>query len=228
MNEYFLDTNAYFLFFQNPKTPKTDQYNNLLKEIDTKGQIFFHISEITSLEIHSVLGKYRRGAQSQKQNCERDILTPKCSNTWVTKVRKILFHISEITSSEIHSVLGKYRRGAQSQTQNCKCSNIWITRARKKLELKVYRDLQKMVSDIEAKKGSIQADVIKLNTCSIEIGTNLLIKYSDSYNFGSHDALIMGSFIDARNKMANLIIVTSDKGMKAVLKDESLPYFDPK
>jgi len=36
----------------------------------------------------------------------------------------------------------------------------------------------------------------------------------------------MGSFIDARmNKEANLIIVTSDKGMKAVLKDESATSF---
>lgn len=89
--------------------------------------------------------------------------------------------------------------------------------------------MKKMVSDIEAKKGFIQADVISLNTSSIEIGTNLLIKYADRYNFGSHDALIIGSFIDARiNGGENITIVTSDKGMKAVLEDESLPYFDPK
>jgi len=187
MCEYFLDTNSYFIFFQNPKT---EQYDNLLKKIHLNGKTLFHISEITSLEIHSVLGKYRRGVQIQKQSCERNIFTLKGVD---------------------------------------KCSNIWITKGRKKLKPKVYRDLQKMIFDIEAKKGFIQANVIKINTRSIEIGMNLLIKYSDRYDFGSHDALIMGSFIDVRiNKMPNLKIVTSDKGMKAVLNDESLPYFDPK
>ncbi len=187
MSQYFLDTNSYFLFFQNPKT---DQYYNLLKKICLESQIFFHIFEITSLEIHSVLGKYRRRVQVQPQACKRSILTPKGIDT---------------------------------------CSNIWVTQGRKKLKPKVYRDLRKMISDIEARKGFIQADVTKLNTRSIKIGTDLLNKYSDRYNFGSHDALIMGNFIDARmNKEANLIIVTSDKGMKAVLKDESLPHFDPK
>ena len=67
MCKYFLDTNAYSLFFQKPKT---NQYDNLLKEIHEKRQILFSISEITSLEIHSVLGKYRRGVQAQRQSCE--------------------------------------------------------------------------------------------------------------------------------------------------------------
>ncbi len=187
MCKYFLDTNAYSLFFQNPKT---NQYDNLLKEIHEKRQILFSISEITSLEIHSVLGKYRRGVQAQRQSCERNISIP---------------------------------------GGTVRCSNIWVTRCVKRLKPKVYRDMKKMVSDIEAKKGFIQADVISLNTSSIEIGTNLLIKYADRYNFGSHDALIIGSFIDARiNGGENITIVTSDKGMKAVLEDESLPYFDPK
>ena len=110
-----------------------------------------------------------------------------------------------------------------------RCPNIWVTRRIKRPKPKVYRDMKKMVSDIEAKKGFIQADVISLNTSSTEIGTNLLIRYADRYNFGSHDALIIGSFINARiNGGENITIVTSDKGMKAVLEDESLPYFDPK
>jgi rRNA-processing protein FCF1 len=85
-----------------------------------------------------------------------------------------------------------------------------------------------MISDIEAKRGDIQATVLELDDLSIAKGRELLLKYADRYNCGSHDALIVGSLIVARQvRGTDLTLVTSDKGLQAVLKDEAIPFYDP-
>jgi hypothetical protein len=56
----------------------------------------------------------------------------------------------------------------------------------------------------------------------------LLIKYADSYNFGSHDALIAGTTITLQEiKNIALTLVTSERGLKAVLKEENIHCIDP-
>ncbi len=183
---YLLDTNAYYLFFQKDKR---EELNRLSEKLRFGENICFSISEISSLEIHSVLGKYRRGIQCQVQQCKRTIISD----------------------------------GASSP-----CLNTWTTKERAKLNLKTFRGIQKMVSDIESKNGIIQADVLCLEQKSITIGTKLLIDYADRYNFGSHDALIAGSVINSRrNKKLDMILVTSDKALKAVMESENIPFYDP-
>ncbi len=92
---FLLDTNAYFRLFQNRKSPDYDHlaYDRLIKRI--KGEedvVSFYISEITSLEIHSVLGKYGRGMSSQHLPCTRKIIVAQeersCSNIWVSHGRR--------------------------------------------------------------------------------------------------------------------------------------------
>lgn len=183
---FLLDTNAYFLLFQYPKLPS---YFRLLQKIKNGAVTSFYISEITSMEIHSVLGKYRRGVPSQPQPCERKVL-----------------HAQSVAI----------------------CSNRWIPPRRKKMRAKIFRDIRKMILDIELQKGGIQATIMKLETSCIEKGRELLIKYADRYSLGSHDALIGGSVSVAREiKGMNLTLVTADKGLQAVLRDESIPFFDP-
>jgi len=93
---------------------------------------------------------------------------------------------------------------------------------------KVFRDIQKMIFDIEARKGDIQATILELERGSVESARELLLKYADRYSLGSHDALIGGSLVVARKtKGLDLTLVTSDKGLKAALKDESIPFYDP-
>ena len=183
---YLLDTNAYALLFYRTESNKACK----LRELITEGKISsFYISEITSLEINSVLGKYRRGVQRQKQICKRKIIEDK----------------------EIKD-----------------CKNIWYQKGVKRIGRKLYRDLQKLIKDIEAQRGPIKACIIKLTESAIAEGANLLIKYSDRYRFGSHDAMIVGSFIDMKkNNGIDLTMVTSDKGFKAVLSEENIPVFDP-
>ena len=183
---FLLDTNIYFLFFQYPKSPS---YFHLTQKIQVGAEVSFYISEITSMEIHSVLGKYRRGSSAQNQQCER-----------------------EITSA----------------TGNMKCSSTWISPKRKKMKSKVFRDIQKLISDIETQKGNVQATILQLDQASIANARKLLIKYADRYRFGSQDALIVGSVVMAREvKGVDLVLVTSDKGLKVVLKDEGVPFYDP-
>lgn len=88
-SHYLLDTNCYALLF---KRPIDIRYQNLMSLFSDN--IHFYISEITSMEIHSVLGKYRRGIQPQRQKCDRQIFLngseKKCENLWVTRGRKKL------------------------------------------------------------------------------------------------------------------------------------------
>ena len=180
-----LDTNAYSIFFKQ-EDPRL--YSNLVRKIGSGEIISFYISEITSMEIHSVLGKYRRGVSRQLQQCERKI----------------------IMGNNIE-----------------KCSNIWLSCEKKRIKDKFFRAMQRLVSDIEAQKGDIQATILKLDNNSIQRARNLLISYADRYNFGSHDALIAGSFISASESGMNLTLITSDRGLKAVLKEESMSLYDP-
>ena len=89
---FLLDTNAYYRFFQDPKrrnSTENDTYNRLLQKVTVRTMKSFYISEITSMEIHSVLGKYRRGIQSQQQKCVREIIVAgkaeRCDHTWITR-----------------------------------------------------------------------------------------------------------------------------------------------
>ena len=183
---FLLDTNSYYLLFQYPRHPS---YQGLIAKLKSADVVSFYISELTSLEIHSVVGKYRRGSPMQSQFCDRRIIEG-----------------------------GKY----------VQCHNTWICPVRRKMKSKVYRDILKLISDIEAQKGDIQATVIKLDCHSIEIGRKLLKRYADRFAFGSHDALIAGSLITANQRDGlNLTLMTSDKSLKAVLREESISCHDP-
>ena len=94
---------------------------------------------------------------------------------------------------------------------------------------RVFYGIQKMISDIEAKRGDIQATILKLNHAVVEKAKELLCKYADRYDFGSHDALIAGSVIIARKiDGLDLTVVTSDRGLKVVLREENVAFYDPK
>ena len=182
---FLLDTNVYYLLFE-PDKPLS--YTHLMQKIQVGTIISFYISEVTSLEIHSVIGKRRR-FQPQYHQCERQILV-----------------------------------GSQQK----KCSNTWILPGMRKLKPKVFRDMQKLVSDVETQQGDIQATILKLESATIERGKQLLIKYVAHYDFHSHDALIAGSFLIAKEVQGlDLTLVTSDKKFQNVLKEEAIPFYDP-
>jgi len=94
---YLLDTNVYALLFQ---SVKTNSYLNLLTKIQSESEISFFIPEIVSMEIHSVIGKYRRGLVKESQHsCIRDIIvdntTQKCTHTWLVPAAANRIHKRE-------------------------------------------------------------------------------------------------------------------------------------
>ncbi|MDH6631519.1 UNVERIFIED_ORG: rRNA-processing protein FCF1 [Lelliottia amnigena] len=183
---YALDTNAYALLF---KYPKTESALILEKRISEGDVMSFLIPEIVSMEIYSVLGKYKRG--SNKGSSER------CS-------RKI-YNENELMS----------------------CSHTCFVEQRPKLKNKVFKALLKLLSDIENQRGAIKATSISLNSEAINKGRYILREYAHKYAFGSHDALVAASVAVEAKKGRPLVLVTSDKSLKAVCQAEKIPFFDP-
>lgn len=183
---YVLDTNAYALFFQ---TPKSEARNNLEQRLLSDGIISFYIPEIVSMEIHSVLGKYRRGgATEQQEQCSKQV----------------------INSDQIIA-----------------CTHTCYLPARARMKPKIYKALVKILGDIEKKQGSIQADLMPLGTREMDAGKEVLKKLAHRFSFGSHDALVAGTVIAANESGLELILVTSDKSLKAVCREQQIPHYDP-
>lgn len=82
---YWLDTNAYLLLYQ-PKCAAVAA-QRLVAKLLSGGIIQCSISEITSLELHSVLGKLSRARQSVPISCDRMAIGPSgsqsCPHRWI-------------------------------------------------------------------------------------------------------------------------------------------------
>lgn len=183
---YLLDTNAYYLFFQ---APKPQPLLSLEAKLKVGTEVSFYISEITSLEVHSVLGKYSRGISSHQNLCDRSVVDGE----------KIV-----------------------------PCLKQWVVSGRKKMKPKVLHGIRKMILDMENGRGEIKAQVLGFNGDIVFEARNFLYRYADIYNFGSHDAIIAATTVVNRRNGSDFILVTSDKGLKAALKVEGIPYYDPR
>jgi predicted nucleic acid-binding protein len=184
---YLLDTNIYALFFQKDKT---NSYANLLDKIKSESEISFFIPEIVSMEIHSVLGKYRRGsAKVTQHSCTRDVIVDDKSQ---------------------------------------KCSHRWLSAAAEnRINKKQFKNLRKLLDDIESGRDSIRAEILAVGADEITAGKKLLANYADKYTFGSHDALVAGTIVAANQRGLDLTLVTSDKGLKAVCREVGIKLYDP-
>lgn len=183
--EFVLDTNAYASFFQ---FPRTKAYAALELKLRSDDKIKFALPEIVSMEIHSVIGKYRRGTSGDKVTCGRQIL--------------------------------------ESQTLRS-CSNICVYPKKSRMKAKVYKALLKLVNDIEEQNGDICAKLLPLGKTEMDFGKKFLQKYAHQLSFGSHDALIAGTVAAGLAEGKNLILVTSDKSLKALCREQGIVVFDP-
>lgn len=89
-SKFVLDTNAYALLFQSPKPAA---YHRLEPNISAGEELKFFLPEIVSMEIHSVVGKYRRGGvKGGREQCVRQIVNGDtviaCGNTCFNPQRK--------------------------------------------------------------------------------------------------------------------------------------------
>lgn len=78
---------------------------------------------------------------------------------------------------------------------------------------------------MEAGRGFIKTNIIKIDTSTITKSRNLLTKYAGQYDFQSLDSLVTTSFLEAKID-DDWTIVTSDKKLQNVLKQENLTIYD--
>ncbi len=181
---YLLDTNAYYLFY---KRPYDEPYARLKARTEFNGKNDFFISMLTSLEIHSVIGKVYRGIPSQVIPCDR------------------IDHGDTLV----------------------RCPHKWVTPGTPRINRTLLIDIRKLVKQIESATGNTRAHVLALDNAVIVEGNRILMAHATDHTFGSQDAIIAATAKIALDKGVITRVATSDRGLKAVLRKENIPIYDP-
>jgi len=96
--KYILDTNTFWDVLKKWNSSNTSV---LLPKLEENGVLEFGLSEISAMEIHSVLGNCIR-RKPQRQKCDRQIETEngiiQCPHTWTTKRFNLFINKSEAQS----------------------------------------------------------------------------------------------------------------------------------
>ncbi len=145
-------------------------------------------------------------------------------------------YISKITELEILSVIGKYGRGEASQWQKCtrqihedgtKCEHRYFYKGRKPWNKKLCRDLQKLVREmINGSSPILKVKVLDVNDAIIERAEGFMM-HASKHKFGSQDALIVATSIIHSSEEEPLIVVTSDKALRAAMIEEGVGFIVP-
>lgn len=122
MKAYFLDTNTYAILLEKQGT----LYHRLWNEISKDGIVSFFISEITSMEIHSVIGQKAR-AQKNKSVCDKFVSDVsgnaiQCKNYWISN--PVILNRHEVLSirnylNAIEAKQGSVHATVKSINNNC-------------------------------------------------------------------------------------------------------------
>lgn len=153
----------------------------------------------------------------------------------IKKIREGNPCVSVITKVEIISVLGKYARGNSGGQQKCnciisadgeKCTNTRFVEPRNRWKTKRIKAWKKLIE--ETMNGT--SSLISLQLLPFDLKTiseaEKIVEHALVHSFASMDAMIAAT---AKQEMANdneIIVVTSDKGLKACLSKCSIPYWD--
>lgn len=143
--------------------------------------------------------------------------------------------ISTITKVEIISVLGKYARGNTGGFQKCNCiisqegdlcQNNRYSKPRKKWNprrIKAWLQFIEEILEGRSKLLSVGIEPFDMNTVS---EAQKIVLHALSYDFASMDAMIAATAKIARDNKRDVIVVTSDRSLKACLKACQIPHFD--
>ena len=145
-------------------------------------------------------------------------------------------YISKITELEILSVIGKYGRGESSQWQKCtrhiredgtKCNNRYLHKGQKPWNKKLCRDMQKLVKEmINGSSPILKLIVLDVNEAIINRAEGFMM-HASRHKFGSQDALIVATSIIHSSKEEPLIVVTSDRALRAAMIEEGVGFIVP-
>ena len=153
----------------------------------------------------------------------------------VTTLTREKLIVSSITEVEIVSVLGKYARGSQGGfcKCNCKispdghiCQNNRYTEQHKKWNNKRIKAWMQLIDEIFSGTSQLfSVSIEPFDSTTIDEAKNV-IKLALVHNFASMDAMIAATAKLARNDSRDVIVVTSDKGLKACLSKIGVPFND--
>lgn len=145
-------------------------------------------------------------------------------------------YISKITELEILSVIGKYGRGEASQWQKCtrqihadgtECNYRYFHKGRRPWNKKLCRDMQKLVKEmITGSSPILKVNVLDVNETIIERAEGFMM-HASKHKFGSQDALIVATSIICSSQEEPLIVVTSDRALRAAMIEEGVGFIVP-
>ncbi len=141
--------------------------------------------------------------------------------------------ISKLTQIEIISVIGQYARGKTGQRQVCDriheetgepCGNIYVTQKRRKWSRQKVHDWLKLENEISGGVNKrFRIDVLDVNEKVIEHAERF-IQNALIHNFGSMDAMILGTARAYSSENEEMIVVTADKALKAGMRRVGYPF----
>lgn len=144
-------------------------------------------------------------------------------------------YISTITKIEIISVLGKYARGNAGGFQKCNCvisengdicQNNRYTKKRKAWNKKVIKGWIKLIKDSMDNKSKLMTLTLIPFDGTIIAKAEKIIELALRFSFASMDALIAATAQNEIDKGHSIVVVTSDKSLKACLSQNGIPWKD--
>ena len=153
----------------------------------------------------------------------------------IAALKKEKLIVSSITEVEIISVLGKYARGSQGGISKCNCQispeghicqNNRYTAPQKKWSKKRVKAWRQLISDIFGGKSTLLTVSVEPFDSRTVAEAKTVITHALIHNFASMDAMIAATAKLARDNNRNVIVVTSDKGLKACLSKIGVPCND--
>ncbi len=145
-------------------------------------------------------------------------------------------YISKITELEILSVIGKYGRGEASQWQQCsrqideegkKCEHRYFHQGRRPWNKNLCRDMYKLVKEmINGSSSILKVNVLDINHSIIHRAEGFMM-YAYKYKFGSQDALIAATAIVHSSDTEPMLVVTSDRALRAAMAEEGMGFVIP-
>lgn len=144
-------------------------------------------------------------------------------------------YISKITELEILSVIGKYGRGEPSQWQKCnrqiaddgaRCTHHYFHKGSRPWNKRLCADIRKLVKEmIDGTSPIITLHVLDIDADIINRAEGFMM-HAVKYKFGSQDALIAATAI-VHSATDPLFVVTSDKALRAAMKEEGMDFIVP-
>lgn len=153
----------------------------------------------------------------------------------VKKLKSNNLYVSTVTKVEIISVLGKYARGVNGGYNKCNCfissdgkicENQKYTYPRKKWSnKKIKLWLQLIDETITGRSTLAQLGLLPFSEKTIEEARRIIL-HALTFSFGSMDAIIAATAKESISNQKDMIVVTSDKSLKACLAKCGLPFWD--